>query len=85
MGYTLYITPTARRKWKKLPRDVKGKIESKLKILRNDPYTETLDIKKLQNSPYHRLRVGNYRIIYDVVNNELIIRMLDVGHRKYIY
>lgn len=46
-----------------------------------------LDIKKLKwyVDNLYRLRVGDYRVIYEKRNNELIILILQVGHRKDIY
>jgi mRNA interferase RelE/StbE len=43
------------------------------------------DIKKLQDREGYRLRVGDYRVIYRLYNKELILELLEVGHRKNIY
>lgn len=44
------------------------------------------DIKAMQgNSGYFRLRVGDYRIIYTVDNNVLLVRVVAVGNRGQIY
>lgn len=44
-------------------------------------------IKKLKSAKYniYRLRVGNYRIIYQILPSEKLIYILTVGHRKDIY
>jgi len=61
-------------------------INSKLKILKNNPYPNSLlDIKKLSNSTFYRLRVNNYRFIYEIINEELIILMIDGDNRGDIY
>lgn len=41
--------------------------------------------KKLKNREAYRIRVGNYRVIYEIFNTELIIDIIDLGHRKDIY
>lgn len=41
--------------------------------------------KKLTNREGFRIRVGQYRIIYDIFDSELIIEIITVGHRKDIY
>jgi mRNA interferase RelE/StbE len=41
--------------------------------------------KNLTNRPGYRLRVGDYRIIYTVDGGELIITVIEIGHRKDIY
>lgn len=41
--------------------------------------------KKLKGRDGYRNRVANYRIIYDIFDHELLINVLDLGHRKDIY
>lgn len=43
--------------------------------------------KKLKgkNNEYFRIRVGNYRIIYTIEDNNLVILIICVGHRKEVY
>ncbi|AGR77294.1 hypothetical protein A7H1H_0993 [Aliarcobacter butzleri 7h1h] len=61
-------------------------INSKLKILKNNPYPNSLlDIKKLANSSFYRLRINNYRFIYEIIDDELIILMIDANNRGDIY
>ena len=70
---------------KRNPKDT-ANIKSKLKILKNNPYPNTLlDIKKLSNSSYYRLRVNNYRFIYEIIDEELVILMIDGDNRGDIY
>jgi len=41
--------------------------------------------KKLKDRNAYRVRVGNYRVIYEIFDNRLIIHVIAVGHRKDIY
>ncbi len=41
--------------------------------------------KKLKGRDGYRIRVGNYRIIYDIFDSQLIIDVITLGHRKDIY
>ncbi len=41
--------------------------------------------KKLKGRDGYRIRVGNYRIIYEIYETELVIEIIDLGHRKDIY
>jgi mRNA interferase RelE/StbE len=43
------------------------------------------DIKKLQGREGYRLRVGNIRVVYDIVEERLIIRVIDIAYRGSIY
>jgi len=63
-----------------------NKISQKLSLLLSDPWDKSLDIKKLQGlADTFRLRVGDYRILYTIENSELIIFVIEVGHRKDMY
>lgn len=41
--------------------------------------------KKLKGRDGYRIRVGDYRIIYEIFDSELVIDIIDLGHRKNIY
>jgi len=41
--------------------------------------------KKLKGRDGYRIRVGNYRIIYDIFDIELVVDFIALGHRKDIY
>ncbi len=41
--------------------------------------------KKLKGRDSYRIRVGDYRIIYDIFDDELVVDVIDLGHRKDIY
>lgn len=50
------------------------KILNALENLAQNPYENTLDIKKLQGKDHHfRLRLGKYRILYELMENRLLI------------
>ncbi len=68
------------------PKD-KHKIKEKFQQLQQNPYpTNTeIDSKKLQNKNGFRLRIGGYRFIYDVVDEELVIYMEKGDNRGDIY
>ena len=70
-------------------RDTKEKkrIKKRLDKLKQNPYptNNEIDIKKLQNRVGFRLRIGNYRFIYDVEDDTLIIYMEDADNRGDIY
>jgi mRNA interferase RelE/StbE len=44
-----------------------------------------LAVRKLQGRDGYRIRVGDYRIIYKIEDDVLIVLVIDVGHRRDIY
>ncbi len=76
------IRKSAIRDLKKIDKNTKERIHSKITYLQNFPNVSNL--KKLTNfEPAYRLRVGNYRILFDVFDNQIEIgRIL---HRKESY
>lgn len=42
-------------------------------------------VTRLTNSPFYRLRVGNYRVILDLQQGKLIIFVIETDHRKRVY
>jgi mRNA interferase RelE/StbE len=43
------------------------------------------NVIRLTNSPFYRLRVGNYRVILDLQQSKMIIFVVETDHRKRIY
>ncbi|MEK7708494.1 MAG: type II toxin-antitoxin system RelE/ParE family toxin [Pseudomonadota bacterium] len=63
--YSLLIRSQAKKKLQGLPRSERVRIAEKLEQLGRNPDDSWLDIKKLEGEPYFRLRVGNWRIIFE--------------------
>ena len=81
--YELIYSPSALKQLKKLEQGVKERIFFALERLRIRP--ESCDIKKLVGIEGYRFRVGDYRVIFDMEKDKLIILVLQIGHRKNIY
>ncbi len=43
------------------------------------------DKKLIPSKNFYRIRAGNYRVIYMVLNDQLIILVVKIGHRREIY
>jgi len=79
-----YLKPSAIRNLKKLPRSVQRRIFEKLDFYTRSEnplrFAEFLGDKGLGD---FRFRIGDYRAIFDIKHNKIII--LKIGHRKDIY
>ena len=63
------------------------RIKEKIELLAENPATLKPNITKLKGryNKLARLRVGNYRIIFKVVDKELVILIIRIAHRKEVY
>jgi len=77
--YSLLIRSQAKKKLQSLPRPDRFRIAEKLEQLGRNPDDASLDIKKLEGEPYFRLRVGNWRIIFD---RQDVVRIIAVEKIK---
>ena len=82
MKYKLVYTNRANKDIQKLPPEVKKRIGKTLLRYEQDPhkYSETL---RDSNLGTYRFRIGDYRVIFDLEGNEIVV--LRLGHRRDIY
>ncbi|KUJ69817.1 addiction module toxin RelE [Streptomyces albus subsp. albus] len=89
MGYVTRFTPHAQRDMLKIPRPDARRILYRLAELQralDEGDTAAFDIKALRgHSERWRLRVGDYRVVYTVEGDQLIVWVLAVGNRREIY
>ena len=83
MPYSIEIKPSAVKVLKRIPRKDQIQIVQKIKSLSENP--RPLHCVRLADSPYYRIRHGDYRIIYDIQENQLIVLVLKIGHRRDVY
>ncbi|MBW4650259.1 MAG: type II toxin-antitoxin system RelE/ParE family toxin [Kastovskya adunca ATA6-11-RM4] len=84
MVYQVEIAPAAQRQIRKLTTDVQQKIIQRLEALAVDPYPAGV-VKMRGEQSLYRVRLGDYRIIYEIQDEELLILVLKVGHRRDVY
>ncbi|MFD3506255.1 type II toxin-antitoxin system RelE/ParE family toxin [Nocardia sp. NPDC058666] len=86
MKYEFCWTPAARRALRSIPQYDAIRLLTALTLLGDDPYRrEGVDVKALTGRPGFRLRVGNYRLVYEVDDGKLVILVVTAGHRRDIY
>jgi len=81
--YQVVIEKQAQKQLAKISPPDYAKIAAALKDLANDP--RPFGYKKLKGRPGYRIRVGDYRIIYQVKDNILTVFVLIIGHRREVY
>ncbi len=81
--FELIFTERALKSLKKIPKNDAAKILDKLENIIKKPSSST-NIKQLTAHPLatFRLRVGNYRVLFDKEDTLKIIEIIEIGHRK---
>lgn len=67
----------------KLPANETARIRAKLRQYAGDPASQANNVKKLQGRNAYRLRVGDWRVIFD--ENDIIIEVIKIGARGSVY
>jgi len=84
MTHKIEIKPSAQKELSKIPKNFAVKIIKKIKTLAEDPRPN--GCKKLTGvDSAYRIRIGNYRVVYSIYDQQLIIEVVKIGHRKGIY
>jgi len=83
MKYTVLIERYAQKQIMKLDKQIIPAIKSAIASLADNP--RPYGYKKLKGEEAFRIRVGDYRIIYEIDDGKIIITVVSVGHRKDIY
>jgi mRNA interferase RelE/StbE len=83
-SYQIEIKPSASKELEKLPRQIIPRVVAAINELVKDPYPQ--GVKKLTGFDHtYRIRVGDYRILYTIYENRLVIEIIRVRHRKDAY
>ena len=83
--YRLTYLKRAEKALLTMPRATAILVRDKLRLLAFDPHAPNNNVKKLQGREGYRLRVGDWRVIYEIRDEQLIILVLDIGPRGGIY
>jgi len=82
--YAVEVTPAASRQIRKLDRNTQKRVLARIEKLEEDPRPR--DASKLQSpEELYRVRVGDFRIVYQVEDDRLLVLIVRVGNRREIY
>ena len=82
-SYRLLIKPSAGEEIEALPKQDRRRIVAKITSLSHDPRPPGCE--KLSGHDQYRLRQGNYRILYEIQDLDLVVVVVKVGHRREVY
>jgi mRNA interferase RelE/StbE len=81
MKYGIEFKPKAVKDLRGLPKQIQSKILEKIQLMENDLAG---DVKKLTNfTPEYRLRVGNYRVLFEIENESIVIYRVKPRDKAY--
>ena len=84
MAYRIEVTPRARKDLRAFPKMERQRIAEQIDALKTDP--RPTGCKKLKGrEDFYRIRVGDYRVVYQIEDEVLLILIVRVGDRKEIY
>ncbi len=81
--YTAILSKRVRKSLDKLPNRTAQPILDAIAALEGNPRPH--GYKKLTDRPGYRIRVGDFRIIYDIFDAEFVVEIIEVGDRKDVY
>ena len=85
MKYKVHYEVDAIKTLARMPRNTAKRIRQKINHLAADPYAPNNNVTTLQGMPGYRLRVGDWRVIYEIDDALLKILVLKIGSRGNIY
>ncbi|MEX0849127.1 MAG: type II toxin-antitoxin system RelE/ParE family toxin [Candidatus Dependentiae bacterium] len=85
VGYKIEFAVQAKKDLKKIDKPQLKKINQKLEGLVSSDFNQ--DIKKLEGTTesIYRMRVGDYRVVFQVKHNVITILVIGIAHRKQVY
>ena len=81
--YAVEFSKSAQKELRKLPSQVSLRIARDIAKLAHDPRKGK--VRPMVGVKSWRLRVGDYRVIYDISDRKLVVLVIRVGHRREIY
>ncbi|UUT35418.1 type II toxin-antitoxin system RelE family toxin [Microbacterium elymi] len=84
MTYSVEFTAAAARQVKKLPRPARDRVLDAIDGLTDDPRPHGAKMLVGEQTAW-RIRIGDYRVIYDVFDVELTVSVVRAAHRREVY
>ena len=84
--YDIEFSVKAAKTYSKLQAKLRANIDAKLILIAKKPYAKHNNVKPLKGmESCYRLRVGDWRVIYRIINRQVTIVIIKIAHRKEVY
>ena len=84
MTYRVSLAPSAARELRKFDPDVRRRIQAALDLLATEPRPPATT-RLVGGSGEWRVRTGNYRIVYEINDAQLLVLVIRMAHRREVY
>ena len=82
--YRIEVSATAEKQLKKIRREHQVRIVRSISLLASEPHPD--GCRKMGGyDDIYRIRVGNYRVIYEIDGKQIVVIILKIGHRRDVY
>ncbi len=83
--YTVEYSKAALKTLNRLPRNLVARLLDKMDNIAKDPFAPHGNVKSLKGSSHYRLRVGDWRIVYEIQEQRINILVLKIATRGEVY
>ncbi len=83
MSYQVNLPKTVQKQLNALPQEIKQRILKSLVQLQEEP--RPVNSLQMKGGQGFRLRIGDYRVLYDIDDSKQILNLRRIGHRREIY
>ena len=82
-SYSILLTKSAAKELERVPTRDRQRIATKIRNLADNP--RPVGVEKLSGDDKFRIRQGNYRILYEIIDTDLIVTVVRIGDRREVY
>lgn len=82
-SYSILLTKSAAKELERVPTKDRQRIATRIGSLAENP--RPIGVEKLSGDDKYRIRQGNYRILYEIIEADLIVTVVRIGDRREVY
>lgn len=83
--YDIILSKAATKQLRNISKKDQSAITNKIESLANDPKPSGAKALQGKLAPYYRVRCGDYRVVYSIEDDKLIVIVVKIGHRRKVY
>lgn len=87
-SYQIEFKESALKELKRIPKTAQANVLDAMRLLAANPYSRLLPTRKMEGGgqrDLYRLKVQQYRVVYEILKDQVMIYVIRVGHRKDVY